>query len=531
MSVKKLQSDFRFGFEFEGFAHLDSFMGDISYYDYNKDDWNDLDCNGLYDDDYDTFYDNVNSFINGQLHVTTGRTHYDGSLKNYSRGYQSFEYSSPVFKYNIRNIKRIKDFFSNMYRYGFGVNGTCGFHTHISFNKINEQDAVWMLCQIANNKSYIDEFCYMNIGNDTINFYSDRYANKDFLYEIHEALKTNDIEKIIQNINDEKYRVIRIHPQGTLEWRGPRDFLDRNNGIEAFCLKLTKIMSILSEVMHQTHLNGLTKEEFFNEIYKNRKTCHVEGHTLPFSSKTVKRLGKVGLVDKFGKDYMKYNPDIVAKRLVKSVIKNPEILVKVNNEILLDKIICHLSWNKELRQVISELIQSNNKLPLGLNRIILQYCPEMLDILSSTEISQLGESELYRYIESIYYSNENRTQICKTIKHILRNINKDLRLKCSLCFLNNSLWTIEPIIELIKEGLFENIDVSELWARYIRGYNKVVSSGIQITILKLLYTPEDLNTLYKQFVQDNLIKNVDSETSLIMMSNEPFQPFFTLVRF
>ena len=94
--MKKLRTDFRFGFEFEGFARLNS------YVDYEElscepdDDFDNLPCNCLDGDDYEYFYKNINKFINGKLKVVNGRTHYDGSVKNYLNGYQSFEYSSIV---------------------------------------------------------------------------------------------------------------------------------------------------------------------------------------------------------------------------------------------------------------------------------------------------------------------------------------------------------------------------------------------------------------------------------------------------
>lgn len=513
MLVKKLKSDFRFGFEFEGFAELDSFMGDIQDYDYCHDYWYDLDCNGLNDDDYDEFYENVNNFINRKFKATSGRTHYDGSVKNYSNGFQSFEYSSPVFKFNVRNFKKLKDFFSNMDMYGFAINKTCGFHTHISFPSISEYDAIWMLCQIANNKDYIDEFCYMKTKSDIINFYSDKYANKDFLYEIHDALQTNDVDKLLKNLNDSKYRVIRIHPQGTLEWRGPRDFLNIPNGIDFYLQKLNKIISILSDVMSTNMLNGLTKSEFFNQINQYVKRCYIEGCSFSSSSKITKRCGKLGLVDNFGKSRLKYNPYTVALRLSKTIESKPHVLTKIDNDLILDNLILTLHQSNKLDNTINKIKESHIRLPLIVKKNILKYYSEYLYILSPEEIRQLSISEIMHYIDNINYSTNNEERVKKiysAVKFILRNCDKTNLLSFTFSFVNNSLKTIKPIVELISEGLYKDVDIKTIYTKYVRTHDLLVQHRV-INKLDLPYKPLELYNKFKHFMMVGLIPYIEND--------------------
>lgn len=513
MLVKKLKSDFRFGFEFEGFAELDSFMGDIQDYDYCHDYWYDLDCNGLNDDDYDEFYENVNNFINRKFKATSGRTHYDGSVKNYSNGFQSFEYSSPVFKFNVRNFKKLKDFFSNMDMYGFAINKTCGFHTHISFPSISEYDAIWMLCQIANNKDYINEFCYMKTKSDIINFYSDKYANKDFLYEIHDALQTNDVDKLLKNLNDSKYRVIRIHPQGTLEWRGPRDFLNIPNGIDFYLQKLNKIISILSDVMSTNMLNGLTKAEFFNQINKYVKRCYIEGCSFSSSSKITKRCGKLGLVDNFGKSRLKYNPYTVALRLSKTIESKPHVLTKIDNDLILDNLILTLHQSNKLDNTINKIKESHIRLPLIVKKNILKYYSEYLYILSPEEIRQLSISEIMHYIDNINYSTNNEERVKKiysAVKFILRNCDKTNLLSFTFSFVNNSLKTIKPIVELISEGLYKDVDIKTIYTKYVRTHDLLVQHRV-INKLDLPYKPLELYNKFKHFMMVGLIPIIEND--------------------
>lgn len=513
MSVKKLKSDFRFGFEFEGFAELDSFMSDIQNYDYCQDYWYDLDCNGLNDDDYDEFYENVNNFINRKFKATSGRTHYDGSVKNYSNGFQSFEYSSPVFKFNVRNFKKLKDFFSNMDMYGFAINKTCGFHTHISFPSISEYDAIWMLCQIANNKDYINEFCYMKTKSDIINFYNDKYANKDFLYEIHDALQTNDFDKLLKNLNDSKYRVIRIHPQGTLEWRGPRDFLNIPNGIDFYLQKLNKIISILSDVMSTNMLNGLTKSEFFNQINQYVKRCYIEGCSFSSSSKITKRCGKLGLVDNFGKSRLKYNPYTVALRLSKTIESKPYILTKIDNDLILDNLVLTLHQTNKLDNTINKIKEAHIRLPLIVKKNILKYYSEYLYILSSEEIRQLSISEIMHYIDNINYSTNNEERVKKiysAVKFILRNCDKTNLLSFTFSFVNNSLKTIKPIVELISEGLYKDVDIKTIYTKYVRTHDLLVQHRV-INKLDLPYKPLELYNKFKHFMMVGLIPTIEND--------------------
>ena len=188
--AKKLRGEFTFGFEFEGFARLEKYLRGTDAYNNYDCDFDDMECNSLDGDDYEEFYSSVNNFINSKLRAVKGRTHYDGSVKNYLDGYQSFEYSSTVYKFNAKNLKMLKEFFNNLPYYEMGVNETCGFHTHISYNGITEKDAIWIVSQIACNPEWSHEVCYFSYDENTeVNFYNQRYANKDFLKDTNMIIR------------------------------------------------------------------------------------------------------------------------------------------------------------------------------------------------------------------------------------------------------------------------------------------------------------------------------------------------------
>ena len=496
--AKKLLSDFTFGFEFEGFADLDCFMNDIEEYDNyeNYSCWGELSCNGLYDEDYDSFYTNVNEFINGQLGCRKGRTHYDGSVKNYKNGFQSFEYSSTIYKFNARNMLKLKKFFNNMYRYGFAINETCGFHTHISFPKINEKDAIWIICQIANDENAINEFCYMKTKNESINFFSDRYANKDFLYNIRDRLNNKDYNSLVDFINSDKYRVIRIHPQGTLEWRGPRNFLNKEGGIELFIEKLYKIINILSNAMSATHLNGISKKEFFDKIYEIKQECYFDGHSFPTKSKIISRKGKVGLTDSFGSENIKYSIRTVTSKLCLNILKNPSKLMSLEDNIYFYDIIQYFKRSGDLDNVIKPLIENGNiqNMSKTFQQKLVEICPKYLNILSPESINNINRNALFRWIENANTHSE------ESIMYVFSNINKDVLIECSLSLLSNFVDYIRIILQLIDKGVYKGLDITSIYSRYCRCY-KIIRQSIGNNRL----TPNELHTMLKQAMSEGLI--------------------------
>ena len=508
--AKKLLSDFTFGFEFEGFANLNYFMTDISDYDYDYDYWGELPCNGLNEDDYDCFYSSVNEFINDHLGCKKGRTHYDGSVKNYNNGYQSFEYSSTVYKFNAKNMFKLKRFFNNMDRYGFGINETCGFHTHISFPKISERDAIWIICQIANNNDSINEFCYMKTKDDIIRFYSDRYANKDFLYIIQNKLMQNDFTSLVDVINGDKYRVIRIHPQGTLEWRGPRNFLNINGGIELFIEKLYKIVNILSNAMSATSLNGMSKDEFFEKLSTVKSECYFDGRTFPSNSKFIKRKGKVGLTDGFGKSDFGYSIRDVTSRICQNIIKNPKKLFSQNNNLFFNDIINHLKRFNHLDSIMESLGNDLHKIPNEDKMKLVNSCPKYLNILSADSIKNLSDNTIFRWIES---TDKNSTS---SVEYVLSNINKNILIDCSVSLLSNYVSYIDVIIKLIEKGVYKDMDITPIFQNYCRS-DKLF---FQYTNHNTRITSKELHTILKEYMKKGLILDVTDKNSF---GNEYFE--------
>lgn len=229
MSNRKLLSNFYFGFELEG----------------------------TYDDSETSsrFLENkFNEMLNG-----TGNMHGDGSLRA-DYGFRTFEYASPVIQFTPKNIQMVVKFLDSLPSLFVKINSTCGLHTHISYKGINRQDICWLMASMASDESYKD---FLKMGRT--NFYKAPYAKADFFKYAHTYLERGQLNRFIATICDnEKYRSMRIHPQGTLEWRGPRTFLNINkhNKNVAYMKKLTEFIIKINKTLDLTETPLISKEQF-----------------------------------------------------------------------------------------------------------------------------------------------------------------------------------------------------------------------------------------------------------------------------
>ena len=231
MSNRKLLSNFYFGFELEG----------------------------TYDDSETSsrfLEEKFNEMLDG-----TGYMHGDGSLRA-DYGFRTFEYSSPVIQFTPKNVQMVVKFFDALPSLFVKINRTCGLHTHISYKGINRQDICWLMASMASDESYKD---FLKMGRT--NFYKGPYAKADFFKHAHLYLERGQLGNFSNIIcNNEKYRSMRIHPQGTLEWRGPRTFLNVNKHSKnvAYMKKLTEFIIKINKTLDLTETPLISKEKFLN---------------------------------------------------------------------------------------------------------------------------------------------------------------------------------------------------------------------------------------------------------------------------
>ena len=96
-------------------------------------------------------------------------------------------------------------------------------------------------------------------------FYAEPYALATFFEEAHDILLDGNKSRFAdQIVTNEKYRSMRIHPQGTLEWRGPRTFLNVNKHEKnvMFMKKLTEFIIKINQSLDLTEVKNLKKSDF-----------------------------------------------------------------------------------------------------------------------------------------------------------------------------------------------------------------------------------------------------------------------------
>lgn len=181
------------------------------------------------------------------------------------KNYVGEEYVSEPLTLNPKTIVNVKKSIIELSKHGVRTNSSCGFHVHYSYSNMTFADICWLLTNLSidpDSAKLFSEF-------EGIDFFSSEYADVSFLEDIRDHLEMGMSPNIV--FSTEKYRVIRIHPQGTLEWRGPRDFM--NNAdlslIDNFFIRLYKNADIINKLVSKKEVKIGDKVFNKNEFYKD----------------------------------------------------------------------------------------------------------------------------------------------------------------------------------------------------------------------------------------------------------------------
>jgi len=233
-----LVSEFRFGFELE------------ALYEKSK-------------------YKNVLSYM--KLYYPDLKIDKDSSLTGDSK-HGTFEMKSPILTPNIKEFDKLEKFLLNLHNNYISTNETCGFHIHISFPNYNLDDVLWILCNIAITPKYSNTIKFF----ETYDFIS-VYSNDRLLEELKTAIKNKYIKKIkstFDHLKGQKYNILNPSEHDTIEWRGPRNFLETKNinVIKDFIKRIHEVLMIFSKSLDNNVINGwLTKEKLKIGSYINFK--------------------------------------------------------------------------------------------------------------------------------------------------------------------------------------------------------------------------------------------------------------------
>jgi hypothetical protein len=428
---KLITDDFSFGFEFEGFAPIEKFLNNSEVLDNAcVDDYSDLRCNILQDDcDMEDligdFYENIGNFFKNNGFY--GCVQYDGSLRYGPKGYNSFEWSSPILKLNPSSIQKVKNLFHKMEINGIEINDTCGFHTHISYKNITENDIIWILLYIASDLKIINEFEKLWLDdNNFVNFVSNHYADNTYLYEIHNGLKKKRITDIVEYINLNKYRLLRLHPQGTLEWRGPRGFLFDEKKINTYFKKLFKVVNIIKNAINCDEIYGMKRDELlktiskikFNNINKSDESIGI----LPNQSYVQKRKDSYGILG----DEFQYRrtciPQTYIENILDKLLYHPELIVEDKIVNLPSNICYYLNKNNRLRKTIESVLDKGIELPNNLQYLMIKENPTMIPYLSENFIVSIHSNVLFECMKNKF--NYESDYKYKTLDYIFDELPK-----------------------------------------------------------------------------------------------------------
>ena len=237
---KLLASDFTFGFELEAKLNLyntpiekdtpawEEFMSycdnENVNFDYNRlKNYGELqDClrnrledNEMEEDDYDAWIDTLlpfssvkpiaykqfdfNDYFKSKTYVVApskGMT-YDGSL-----GLGGFEWRIPILKLTPDCIIECIGFLQDIKR-TFIIDNECGFHTHIAFNGITPDDAMWLELKLAMDEDERNEVTELALYTDPVADeyepidYSNKYASSEYLEKLSFALYDKNLFTIL----------------------------------------------------------------------------------------------------------------------------------------------------------------------------------------------------------------------------------------------------------------------------------------------------------------------------------------------
>ena len=473
-----LRNSFKFGFELEAFAS----MGD--YYD---EEYRDECCNYLNDCDDERlrdFYDNITYFFKRKYDLK-GFTHYDGSVKNFNDGYNGFEWSSPILEFNPTNLLKVKKLLLGLNDNEIYINETCGFHTHFSYDGINDGDAAWILLYIATNPyAYLTftEFEYkLDLLPTNVHFYNERYANKEYLNKIAEYFEKRDYESMITYLCDDKYRVLRIHPQGTLEWRGPREFLYSRNGVESYIKRLYEVVDVINSALTAKEIKGVTREEFLENLKDVRFTCYDTSYK-PELTLVDKRTHRYGIMGWFG-NYRCRSSLASIERMVNQIIEKPELINDKKFSDYSREIVITLNNKNQLRYVIEQAYKKCGKINVNVQYVMLSQNITLLPYLQDNVWKYLPESAILQLTSSSSFNVESNYKH-KTLDYIVTQLPKHYRygiITNVLKFLTHKDWVVKYLLtnhmERVDKILRETINYdefdSEMQETFIKSIKKM----------------------------------------------------------
>ena len=378
---KKLTTDFTMGFELEAIWTEDA--------EYNDDDY----------DSYSNYEDEINHLFDSEF--PGGDLHGDGSVHGNGEGV-GFEWASPVLPFNVATLQKIINFYRKHLGKEFIVNDSCGYHHHISFSGISVEDVVWIMCKLA-----LDNRMRDLISNfEGIEFVSG-WSNDNYLDDLADAVHNNNYGKIIEICNTDKYSLINVHSNKTLEWRGPRGFLNKEDPdiIIKFYKRLHQFITWITDVLDENEIEGISKDNFIEMIRAALPSKRIRDF---YSNKSDRIKGemKPETVDNFVKNVIDDNKTIF--KLLNSPKPFEQVIQKLYNRNRLGGIVFRLNDAEDKNE--GNLIILNN---LCYKYIPYRMAIDFMDTLLPETLEKTSALTMERFMKTARKDGESVTNPMK----------------------------------------------------------------------------------------------------------------------
>ena len=410
---KKLTTDFTFGFELEGLAYdmqniydpncrirryITSKIGNGG--DFHRDSSIDADTDCVEyiidsDEEETYYYNGMNvdlDFIDTEL----------GGFE-YAPFQTAFEYASPVLKFNLENIQKVINLLDDgIDKEEFTTNKTCGFHHHLSWEGITGEEVAWIVSHLALDTKGRELFSsFIDDENETTSFIT-FWSDDKYLDKLNNAIQAFDFAEIKVLLNTNKYSLLNVHRNKTLEWRGPRNFLESNNRktIVRFYKQLWKIVNWMTEVLDRKQINGMDKDIFLKNLIIN-------GDTQPIANFPEFKLDDNGLIS-----------DATLAKVIEKIDANPTVLITLcRNKRTLDQVIQKLFNTSKLGKTLQALSSKASIYPQVINDIAYKYIPaKMAKLVSEDAVYNTSAKTLTRLLATRYGVSQDE------LKEIITNL-------------------------------------------------------------------------------------------------------------
>lgn len=509
---KYLASQFKFGFELE--AMVEDALIDFS------DDYHD-------EVDYDSLNEAIKEEISTAFNFSEDEIEikYDGSLEPSNRFDYAFEWATPTMQFTPENLKRSIHGLDYLMNHNFYTNESCGFHVHLSFPNITDQDVIWIISKLS-----IDKPMFKKITNfEGLNFFNEEYAEKGVFEKIGKLINEEKYSELAQYFSTKKYRMLHIHPQGTLEWRGPRDFLDDYEGIHIvydFFKLLHEFVSWMSKSISDNHINGISKENYFKLVFG--EDVKVNDYIDNFNKKSRFSKMKNIISDDIEKKYV--------NRFIKLMIKNKsdytpsveKILKLYIDDMYADftfatnilKKLIEMDDISTIRYFFNLLINENNDFGSFFNNNIEYTLFEKIVeyLLQFNEDEKYISNYVYRYFSNLsqdkkyvfeYFVKKFYDKLpSNTWEKMFQSLG--MIYKYGKYIIDEKMFPRDFIIVLLERGLFESSDVSDIVSTITDLATQNKNNKI---FVKCLYnTVYDFTNVYSDFEERvNNLKGVDNK--------------------